>query len=307
MENSLNETGNLVVLVGPTAVGKTGLAVELARHYQTEIISADSRQFYRELSIGTAKPTAEEMQGIKHHLLDFLDLETYYNVSRFENDAIALLNVLFTQFDPVILAGGSGLYVKAICEGIDEMPDIDPEIRQKWKKRIQEKGLERRAVMLQQLDPEYAAKTDLKNPNRILRGLEMFDQTGKPFSVFHRNSKTLRLWKTIKIGLERPREELYQRINLRMDLMIGQGLFEEVEKLYPFRHLNALNTVGYKEIFGYLDQQYDREETIRLLKRNSRHYAKRQMTWFKKDAEITWFHPDQKEKIVEWIDSKLNR
>jgi tRNA dimethylallyltransferase len=291
----------LIVIVGPTAVGKTDFAVRMARDCGTEIISADSRQFYREMSIGTAKPTVEEMQGVNHHFIGFLSVEEKYNAYDFETDALKVLSRLFDKCPFAILTGGSGLYVKAVSEGIDLMPDIPDDIRQGLKMELNEKGLEPLLERLKTVDPAYYQEVDRHNPTRVIRGLEIFETSGIPYSSFRKGSKAKRNFNIIKLGLERDRQELYDRIDHRMDWMIGAGLFSEAEKLFDKRHLNALNTVGYKEIFDFLEGKYDKEEAIRLLKRNSRRYAKRQITWFKKDREIRWFHPDQYGAALEYV------
>jgi tRNA dimethylallyltransferase len=292
----------LIVIVGPTAVGKTDFSLKLAKKFHTEIISADSRQFFRETEIGTAKPTQEERQQVKHHFVDSLSISDSYDVGDYERDVIALLQELFEALNVVVMTGGSGLYVKAVCEGMDEMPEINPQIRVKFNKQLQIEGLRPLQEMLLRIDPEYYAKVDLQNPQRLIRALEVWEATGKPFSSFRIKQTKNRPFEIIKIGLERDREMLYRRIDERMDQMISQGLFEEAELLFGHRELNALQTVGYSEIFDYLEGKYDKQEAVRLLKRNSRRYAKRQLTWFKKDSEIKWFSVDQEEKIWEFLD-----
>jgi tRNA dimethylallyltransferase len=291
----------LIVIAGPTAVGKTDFAVKMAKEIGTVIISADSRQFYKEMNIGTAKPTAEEIQGVKHHFIDFLSIEDQYNAYDFEKDVTLVLEKLFGIHQQVIMTGGSGLYVKAACDGIDIMPDIPNKVRQGLKNELKEKGLEALLQRLKIVDPDYFAEVDQQNPARVIRGLEIYETSGRPFSSFRTGGKAHRDFNIIKIGLERERQELYDRINRRVDLMIAKGLFFEVENLFEKRGLNALNTVGYKEIFDFMEGKYDREEAIRLLKRNSRRYAKRQMTWFKNDGEIKWFHPKQYEEAVAYV------
>lgn len=295
----------LIVVVGPTAVGKTSLCLHLAEHFETEIISADSRQFYRETEIGTAKPTAEELQKIVHHLIDHKSIFDSYDVKEFEQDALKILDQLFISRDVAVLTGGSGLYVDAVCHGMDEIPEIDPNIRESVILEYQEKGLVFLQEELKRLDPVYYQEVDLMNPQRLMRGIEVCRGTGKPFSSFRVKKITKRPFEVIKIGLERDREELYERINLRMDQMVHDGLFQEAESLFPNRDLNALQTVGYSEIFGYLEGKYDKEEAIRLLKRNSRRYAKRQLTWFRRDPEIHWFHPEELDEIIAFITEKM--
>jgi tRNA dimethylallyltransferase len=295
----------LISVVGATAVGKTEMAIRLAKHFQTEVISADSRQFFKELSIGTAKPTPAEMQGVVHHLVDNLSIKQNYTATDFERDALAILEKLFTEKNIVVLAGGSGLYCKALWEGFDDIPDVPDIIRKQVVEMYQEKGLSFLQSELQKWDEIYFRQVDIQNPQRLMRALEVCYATGKPFSSFRRGKKTQRNFQNIKIGLERPRQELYERINQRMDLMLSQGLLQEAQSLYPYRMHNALQTVGYREIFDYLEGKQDWENTIRLLKQNSRHYAKRQITWFKKDTEIIWFHPSQWIEIVQFIEKRL--
>jgi tRNA dimethylallyltransferase len=296
----------VVVVVGPTAVGKTDLCVNLAAHFKTEVVSADSRQFYKEMQIGTAKPTIEEQQGIPHHFVNSHSIAEEYNAGAYEQDALQLLNTLFKEHDVVIVTGGSGLYVRALCEGMDEMPETDPAIRAELTAKLEAEGLEPLVTQLKALDPEYYYQVDKANPQRVIRALEICLSSGQPYSSFRKSDKATRPFQTIKIGLNRDRQELYDRIDLRMDQMLQQGLLEEAKALYPFRTHNALQTVGYREIFDYLEGKYDWEEAVRLLKRNSRRYAKRQLTWFTKHPEeYTWFHPQQWEEIVDFIVRKL--
>jgi len=273
----------LIVVVGPTAVGKTSFCVELAQHYQTEIVSADSRQFYQEMSIGTAKPTVEEMQGIPHHLVNHISIQQPYTVADFEKDALSKLKELFTTTNIVILTGGSGLFVRAVCEGLDDMPPIQSGIREDLMRVHQEKGIEVLLEELAQSDPIYYQQVDRHNYMRVIRALEVTRSTQKPYSSFRSGQKAKREFNIIKIGLNRDREELYERINLRVDMMIAQGLTAEAQLLYPLKHLAALKTVGYQELFNHWDGLYDWDRAIELLKQNSRRYAKRQLTWFRKD------------------------
>jgi tRNA dimethylallyltransferase len=295
----------LIVIVGPTASGKTALSVRLAQLFNTEIVSADSRQIYKELSIGTAKPSNEEMGGVVHHFINSHSIEEDYSIGKYERDTLVLLEKLFEKKEAVILTGGSGLYVKVVCEGMDEVPDSDPLLREELNLRYNESGIEVLLDELEKIDPEYYGQVDKSNPQRVIRALEVFWSTGTPFSQFRTGTKKVRPFSIIKVGLKWDRQELYDRIDQRMDEMIKAGLFEEVQSLISFKEKNALQTVGYKEIFDFLEGQYDKEEAIRLLKRNSRRYAKRQMTWFNKDKEVIWFHPREEEKIVEYIKSKL--
>ncbi len=297
----------LISVVGATAVGKTEIAIRLAKYFQTEVVSADSRQFFKELSIGTAKPTLAEMQGVPHHLVDNLSITQNYSATDFERDALAILEKLFANKDIAILVGGSGLYCKALWEGFDDIPDVPETIRKQVIEMYQEKGLSFLQSELQKWDEVYFRQVDIQNPQRLMRALEVCYATGKPFSSFRRAKKTQRNFQNIKIGLERPRQELYERINQRMDLMLSQGLLQEAQSLYSYKMHNALQTVGYREIFRYLEGKQDWENTIRLLKQNSRHYAKRQITWFKKDTEITWFHPSQWIEILQFIEQRIEQ
>ncbi len=294
----------LVVVAGPTAVGKTDLCVRLAQYFNTDIISADSRQFYKELSIGTAKPTEAEKQGVKHHFIDSHSISELYSAGSFERDALKCLEQLFQKHEVVIMTGGSGLYIKAVCEGLDDLPETPAALRAELMAKLQNEGLESLQNQLQLLDPEYCKQNDLQNSQRVVRALEVCLFLGKPFSSFRQKKATSRPFKIIQIALERNREELYERINLRMDQMLKNGLIDEVKSLVEFRAHNALQTVGYKEVFGHLDGQYDYEEMVRLLKRNSRHYAKRQITWFKHQGDFEWFSANDLEGIINWIIKK---
>ena len=298
---------NLIIIAGPTAVGKTEICVKLAKLLDTEIISSDSRQFYRELSIGTAKPTPQEMDGVVHHFVDSHSITEYYSVGDFERDAIQLLEKnIFRRKQNVILTGGSGLFIKAIIDGLDQMPEAPLALRQKLMQDLDSQGIGFLVEQLHELDPDYCRTADLQNSQRVVRALEVCLSTGKPFSSFHKKANIERNFNIIKIGIERQREELYERINLRMDLMLKNGLLEEGQNLLAFRHHNALQTVGYKEVFEYLDGNYDHKMMVALLKRNSRRYAKRQMTWFKNQDDFAWFYGTDFEGIKEYILSKLN-
>ena len=292
MNHQQQSTKTLIVVAGPTAIGKTAAAIQLARHFDTAIISADSRQFYREMSIGTAKPTEEELAQAKHYFVNSHSITDLFTVADFEKQALTLLDELFLTNNVVIMAGGSGLYIKALYEGFDEIPSVAPEIREALNKEFFESGIHLLQEKLKLADPVYFATVDLSNPQRIIRALEVFEGTGKPFSSY-RTAKTIkRPFQIIKIGLNLPRELLYQRINSRVDVMVEQGLVQEVQNLLPYKHLNALNTVGYSEIFDYLDGKTNFNAAVELIKQNTRHFAKRQLTWFGKDKEIHWFEAD---------------
>ncbi|HMR55961.1 MAG TPA: tRNA (adenosine(37)-N6)-dimethylallyltransferase MiaA [Cyclobacteriaceae bacterium] len=293
----------LIVIVGPTAVGKTALAIQLAKHFQTEIVSADSRQIYRELEIGTAKPSAEELSQIKHHFINSHSIHDDYNAGTYGRDALVLINSLFERYNNLILCGGSGLYVRAVLEGFDEMPPVPEGIREQINKEYEANGLAWLQAQVKQVDPEYFEEVDIQNPHRLIRALELNRAWQKPMHELRKKKKLKHSFQVIKIGIELNREDIYKRIDARMDDMIASGLFEEAEKFYPLRNLNALQTVGYREIFGFMDNLYNKEEAIRLLKRNSRHYAKRQLTWFRKDQEIVWFDGSKPGKIEAFINA----
>ena len=291
----------LIVIAGPTAIGKTTKAIQLAQWLDSEVISADSRQFYKELKIGVATPSIKELESIKHHFVGHLSITDYYNVSRYEQDVLHLLETYFKEHQYGILVGGSGLYIDAVCKGIDDLPDPDKDIRQKLKDTFAKDGLEPLKKQLQELDPSYYQIVDLSNPNRIIRALEICIATGCTYTSLRNNEAKAREFEIIKIGLDRLREELFDVIEQRVDSMIEKGLVDEVKGLEEFKHLNALNTVGYKEIFNYLDGVWTLDLAIEKIKTHTRRYAKRQLTWFRKDQDITWFHPDEMDKILAYI------
>lgn len=301
----MNPPKTLVIIAGPTAVGKTDLCVKIAKIFETEVVSADSRQFYRELAIGTAKPSAEEMAGVKHHFINSHSIQDYYSVGDFERDCLVVLDEIFQRKDVVILTGGSGMFIKMITDGIDEMPEADLDLRKQLAQRFENEGLEVLAKELKTLDSIYYEQVDIQNTQRVLRALEVCISTGKPFSSFRKNQKVERPFSMIKIALERPREELYARIDKRMDIMLANGLEEEAKSVIDFREHYALKTVGYREMYEHLDGEYDREEMVRLLKRNSRRYAKRQMTWFKNQDEFQWFDAKDEEGIISFINKQI--
>lgn len=301
----MNSRNFLLVIAGPTAVGKTLLCVNLAHELQAEIISADSRQFFKELSIGTAKPTREEMKGVPHHFIDFISIDQEFSAGKFESATLALLPKLFKKNNLVLMTGGSGLYIQAVCQGMNDVPEVDLSFRKELYKELEIHGLKLLLEELKVKDPEYFNSVDHNNPQRVVRALEVCRGIGKPYSSFRSDYKIKRNFELIKIGLNRDRQELFARIDQRMDEMVEAGLFEEASKFYEKRHVNALKTVGYKEVFGYLDGTYDKTEAIRLLKRNTRRYAKRQLTWFNKDPEFTWFHPDDFDEILTFIQKKI--
>ena len=295
----------LIVILGPTGVGKTNISLQLAEKFACPIVSSDSRQFYRELKIGTAAPTPEELTRAKHYFIGTHSIFDEYNAGQYEIDAINLLDELFQKHEAILLVGGSMMYIDAVCKGFDDIPTISPEVRDFWQKVYSEKGLEFIQNELKRLDEKHYQKVDLKNHKRVLHALEVCTMSGKPYSELRTGKRKKRNFNILKIGLNRPRPELYERINLRVDKMVKDGLIEEALQFYPHKHLNALNTVGYKELFAHWDGEYDLEFAINLIKRNSRRYAKRQLTWFNRDKEINWFHPDDEDLIIQFVTKKL--
>lgn len=296
----------LLVLIGPTGVGKTELSLRLAEKFGSPIISSDSRQLYADLKIGTAAPTPEQLNKVPHHFVGTLKLTDYYSAAQYEAEVLKLLEKLFQSKDVIVMTGGSMMYVDAVCKGIDDIPTVDKETRELLIHRYEAEGLERLCSELKLLDPEYYKIVDLKNPKRVIHALEICYMTGKTYTSFRTRSTKERPFHILKIGLTRDREELYERINRRVDIMMEDGLLEEVKSVYPYKHLNSLNTVGYKELFNYLDGVWDLPFAIEKIKQNSRIYSRKQMTWFKRDNEITWFHPDQEVDIMDYIKKKLN-
>ena len=295
---------NLVVILGPTASGKTELAIRVAKWLGTEVISADSRQFFRELSIGTAKPSPGQLSAVPHHFIGHISVKDNYNIAQFEKDALSRLEKLFESHTNVVMCGGSGLYIDAVCRGVDEQPEHDPQIRKSLMRHYKEKGLQYLQTELQKLDPEYYARVDLSNPQRLLRALEVCIMTGKPYSSFRTGRVKERPFRTVKLGLAVPREVLIDRINRRVDTMMADGLLAEAKAMLPLRHLNALNTVGYKELFDYFDGKITLDEAVEQIKVNTRRYAKRQMTWFRKDQEVKWIDPGLFSQVE--LDQALN-
>jgi len=295
----------LVVIAGPTAVGKTPLCIELSREFRTEIVSCDSRQFFKEMLIGTAAPGEAELTAVKHHFIKHLSIHDAYDVSRYETDALHLLDDLFSRHRLAILTGGSGLYINAVCQGFDDVPDADPILRQELKAELENRGISALQEQLKRLDPDYYEFVDKSNPNRLLRAIEVCLITGRPFSQIRKGEKKQRPFAVLKIALNREREELFARINERTEQMMARGLLDEVRNLQHFRHLNALKTVGYRELFDFLDEKCTLAQAIENIKTNTRRYAKRQLTWFKKDKDYHWFHPDQKNEIIGLIRSYL--
>jgi tRNA dimethylallyltransferase len=300
-----NGMHTLIVVVGPTGVGKSGISIQLAKYYNTEILSADSRQFYRELNIGTAVPSSDDLLAVPHHFIQTKSIHDYYNVSDFESEAISLIHQLFQTKNPLILTGGSMMYVDTICKGIDDIPTVDPAIRDEVIQWYNMNGLQSLQKRVFELDPEYYQIVDLNNPKRLLHALEICLMTGKTLSSFRKNTIRKRDFRILKIGINQEREILYDRINKRVDAMMEAGLLQEVKSVYQYKSLNTLNTVGYKELFGYLDGDCSLSDAVERIKGNSRKYARKQLTWYRKDPEIVWFEPDQFEKIREYIDQQL--
>lgn len=297
----------LLVIFGPTAIGKTRTAVSLARHFKTEVISADSRQFYKELAVGTAVPTVEEQKGITHHFLQHISINDLYSAGDFEQDALQTIETGFAKSEILILTGGSGLFIDAVLYGLDSFPEVDTSVREGLRKIYEENGLPHLQELLKKYDPVYYNEVDLQNPQRLLRALEVSMSSGRPFSSFRSHTPKERPFRIVKIGLEAPRDILYRRIDQRVDQMMTNGLLEEVKKVYPYRSHNALQTVGYKELFPYLEHQISLEEAIATIKRNTRRYAKRQLTWMRKQEGITWIPFDISEThLIEKVNSLLN-
>ena len=295
----------LLILLGPTAVGKTDLSIEIAKYYNTEIISCDSRQIYREMRIGTAVPDQQTLEIIPHHFIRSHSIHDYYNASKFEEEVLERLELLFQTKDVVLMTGGSMMYIDALCKGIDDLPEVDDELRKSLMERMETEGIESLRNELRYHDPVYYNEVDLRNPKRILHALEICLMTGKPYSSFRINQPKKRPFNIIKLGLNLDREVLYNRINQRVDVMFGEGLEKEALSLYPFRHLNSLNTVGYRELFDYFDGKMTIEEAKEKIKANSRKYARKQLTWFRRDSEIVWFTPDMKNEIIAFGDQQL--
>lgn len=297
----------LVVLLGPTGVGKTEISLRMAEHFGCPIVSSDSRQFYRELKIGTAAPTEFQLKRVKHYFIGSHSIHDEYNAGQYEVDVMQLLDTLFRQNDVVMLVGGSMMYIDAVCNGIDDMPNIDNETREFWRQQYAENGLGYIQNELKRLDPKHYGEVDLQNYKRVLHALEICSITGKPFSDIRTGIRKERPFNIVKIGLNRPRSELYERINNRVDEMMAEGLLEEARQFYEFRHLNTLNTVGYKELYEYLDGNWPLDFAVNMIRQDSRRYAKRQMTWFNRDKEIHWFHPDMDNAILDYINKVINQ
>ena len=296
----------LIVVLGPTGVGKTNISLSLAEHFGCPIVSSDSRQFYRELKIGTAAPTEDQLKRVPHYFIASHSIFDEYNAGQFEQDAIKLLDELFQKHDVVMLVGGSMMYIDAVCNGMDDIPSVDSETRAFWQNEFAKKGLEYIKEELKRLDPVHYEQVDSQNPKRIIHALEICSMTGKPYSELRTGQRKQRNFNILKIGLNRPRPELYERINLRVDEMMHEGLLQEAEQFYPYKHLNTLNTVGYKELYEYMDGNWTLDFAVNMIKQDSRRYAKRQLTWFNRDKEIQWFQPEEEERILEFINNEMN-
>ena len=297
----------LLVLLGPTGVGKTDISLEIARHYGCPIVSSDSRQFYRELKIGTAAPTEVQLSAVRHYFIGTHSIHDEYSCGQYEQDVMKLLSELFVENDVLMLVGGSMMYIDAVCQGMDDIPSVDAGIREFWKNEYATKGLGFIQEELKRLDPTHYNEVDLKNYKRLLHALEICSITGKPFSDIRTGKKKVRPFNIVKVGLNREREELYERINKRVDQMMQEGLLAEAEQFYSFRHLNTLNTVGYKELYEYMDGKWDLDFAVNMIRQDSRRYAKRQLTWFNRDKEIAWFHPDDKEAVFRYLKNVINK
>jgi len=302
----MNHPKTLISIVGPTAIGKTALAIEVAKHFNSEIISNDSRQFFKEMFIGTAVPSKDELNQVTHHFIQNISIHESYSVGDFEKDGLSFLENYFNTNSICVMVGGSGLYEKAITVGFDDFPDVDPRIREELNKELDQFGIEKLQEELKLYDPKYFEEVDIQNKQRVIRALEIFRGTGQPFSSFRQKNTNKRPFHIIKIGLELPREEMYDRINKRVDIMVNEGLIEEARSLYPLKHLNALQTVGYRELFDHFDGNITLEFAIEEIKKNTRRFAKRQMTWFRKDEEVKWFSPLDKDEIINYVNNSIS-
>ena len=302
---TMSTNRRLIVVVGPTASGKTDLSIALARHYNAPILSTDSRQVYKGLPIGTAYPSEEQLQSVEHHFIAERELTEDFNCGQYEKEALERLDTLFKSVNTVVAVGGSGLYIRALCEGMDSLPEADATLREQLANRLQNEGVECLANQLRELDPEYYQVVDRNNPARIMRALEVCLSSGQKYSELRKGERKERDFQIVKIGVSMPREQLYDRVNRRVEMMIAAGLEAEARSVLAYRHCNSLHTVGYSEMFDYFDGKTTLDEAIELIKRNTRHYAKRQMTWFRRDEQIAWFAPTDYQQIIKYIDSQF--
>jgi len=300
----LSHSKTVFVITGPTAIGKTGLSIEVARHFECPIISADSRQIFREMKIGTAAPDKDQLLTVPHFMVGTKSIFDYYSAFEYEQEALSISEKIFKKHDVIVLSGGSMMYIDAFCHGIDELPTVDPELRQDLKKKYKDEGIESMRHQLKMMDPVFYRQVDLKNPQRVIHALEICLMTGRPYSELRTNTRKQRPFDILKIGLDMDRTLLHQRINQRVDVMMQNGLEEEVRELFPHKHLNSLNTVGYRELFQYFEGDISKEKAIELIKRNSRRYARKQLSWFRRDKEIWWFSPDNSQEVIKFADSK---
>jgi len=301
----MNNKPTLLVILGPTGVGKTNISLRLAEYLACPIVSSDSRQLYRELKIGTAAPTDDQLSKMRHYFIGSHSILDEYSAGQYELDVLKLLDELFQSNETVMLVGGSMMYIDAICNGMDDIPTVDAEVRRFWMEKYASKGLEYIQTELKRLDPKHYGEVDLLNAKRILHALEICSMTGKPYSDLRTGQRKERPFNILKIGLNRPRPELYERINARVEEMMADGLLHEAEQFYVYRNLNTLNTVGYKELYEYMDGTYPLDFAVNMIKQDSRRYAKRQLTWFNRDKEINWFHPDNEDEIMKFVSDKI--
>jgi len=302
-----NRTKYLIIIFGPTGVGKTDLSIDIAEHFGSEILSCDSRQIYKELNVGVAKPDKDQLSRIIHHFIGSVSIHQHYSIYQYESDVLKLLDNYFINHDIAIMCGGSGLYIDAVCNGIDEMPDHDKNIRAGIIDMYKNQGIHALRFELKRIDPVYYSQVDLKNPNRMMRAIEVYYQTGKRFSEFRKNKIRQRNFQIIKIGINLDREQVYERINKRVDKMITNGLLEEVQELKSYKNLTALRTIGYTELFMVLNNEIELHNAIEMIKRNTRHYARRQITWFKRYVDAAWFSPDKKDEITSYINDLVKK
>lgn len=295
----------VIVITGPTGIGKTSLSIKLATYFNCSIVSADSRQIFKEIKIGTAAPAQEQLKQIPHYLVGTKSIFEYYSAYEYEQEALIIVKQLFESSNYVVLTGGSMMYIDAFCYGVDDLPTVDPELRQDLQRKFEREGLESIRRQLKLLDPEFYKQVDLKNPKRVIHALEICLMTGRPYSELRTNTKKQRPFQIIKIGLDIERSELHQRINQRVDQMIKEGLEQEAREFFKHKNLNSLNTVGYREFFTYFEGKITKEEAIELIKRNSRRYARKQLSWFRRDKEISWFNPDKPDEVIKFVESKI--